>query len=200
MANCSECKFGLKGGLRCSLHWSPPVSWYASCHLFEQKGAKMTFCGDCREWKPTEHNKDWGWCPDSQLEKHKSEEACGCIYLKREESMMGTCKECKWWEKSWSRWGGLCSRLGVGREEIVRWDGEEDGISNTQRPYTFESFGCVHFEQKNKGPFFVDTTYADGKRWVIYFRNLTAEPFPRSYSDQKDADELCSWLNKHWRN
>lgn len=208
MASCSECKYWDKPTPRddptcgvCSNKYNKLegiggrlVGKTFYCVFFEQKGALMAFCGDCREWKPTEHSKDWGWCPDSQLEKHKSEEACGCIYLKREESMMGMCKECKWWRQFDEHSGaGECRCLNVGTKEpylgiISTYEFEgKDYIS----PKVPSSFGCVHFEQKSKEPFRVlagDTGIAFGNEWI--------------YLDETSRDDLkhlCSWLNEHWR-
>lgn len=165
----------------------------------------MAFCGDCREWKPTAHNKDWGWCPDSQLEKHKSEEACGCIYLKREESMMDTCKECKWWRK-------ICDGdyMGVGecQTNTVATSGSDVGamgrITNPIRETcpvpmkTCGDFGCVHFEQRTKGSFEVmvergriTLIFRVGKAKHCFYVDSTA-------GELEGLTQLCDWLNEIW--
>lgn len=167
------------------------------CSRFEQKGASMAFCGDCREWEPTEHSKDWGWCPDSQLEKHKFEEACGCIYLKGGKSIMGTCKECKWWGNNrsygFSECGKMMCAVGSKPGKIVERYPTKDG--SVIPVVTFESFGCVHFEQKSEGPFKVKfresvlgISLGDDGDWLCV-----------DEIESVVARRLCSWLNEHWR-
>jgi hypothetical protein len=67
--------------------------------------------------------------------------------------MMGTCKECKYWDgEIYANDTGVCRLIhwkqGLDREYAILEHGTNDVL-------TKGNYGCVHFEEKPKGPFVV---------------------------------------------
>jgi hypothetical protein len=196
MANCNECKYYVNGrvvkatclkkqeGIGMGVHYG------ISCPYFEQKETEMA-CDDCKYWNCLGTGHCLRLCCST-----KKEHCDWFEPIEQKGASMGTCKECKWWHLRGEAWGD-CNIQSIGQYGALHQ--EHALLRGTQRLITESDFGCVHFEQKSKGPFRMKSKWPSVKEayWDITFHN---EKMPIClHLTEREAETVCLWLNEHWR-
>lgn len=115
------------------------------------------------------------------------------------------CKNCKHWTRTgvfFSSKAGECSRFTINGANVLSQHIPEN--PSRTLPYLPEDFGCVKWEEKPQGPFFVAqvfngiTAYIDGdeRGWGVIYRGSTRAIV--TYPRKDRAEEACDRLNRLW--
>jgi len=202
MANCNECKYYVNGrvvkatclkkqeGIGMGVHYG------ISCPYFEQKETEMA-CDDCKYWNCLGTGHCLRLCCST-----KKEHCDWFEPIEQKGASMGTCKECKWWKPLEGNVTGICTIMDCpmdGAQNAYLSKKFDSGEDTSRRLWTPHAFGCVHFEQKSKGPFRMKSKWPSVKEayWDITFHN---EKMPIClHLTEREAETVCLWLNEHWR-